>query len=121
MTGRIFVVHRERAKLPRGVKSLYIGRPSLLGNPYEIEATTGRMEAIRKFEDYFLDMMISSNPAYSTVQATVANIAKWVDRGVDFYLTCWCKPAPCHGDVIKKYIEGHMPELLGRNSDVAGK
>lgn len=22
-------------------------------------------------------------------------------------LACWCKPAECHGDIIKEYLEGN--------------
>lgn len=74
----------------------YIGRPSKLGNKYShtgesfysVIKVGSVAEAIAKFEEstrknkYLMDL-IKALPQDAT-------------------LGCWCKPGPCHGDIILK-------------------
>lgn len=80
------VLNRKKSGLPE--KSVYIGRPSLFGNPF-IEGIDGtRDEVINQFEQYIL-----SKPHL-------------IEFGRKHYkgrnLVCWCKPKPCHGDILLK-------------------
>jgi len=68
--------------------SVYIGRPSPLGNPFMIGKHGSREEVIAKFEEY-----ARSNAG------VIAAILRLKDDDV---LGCWCKPSACHGDVIVK-------------------
>ncbi|MDE1766583.1 MAG: DUF4326 domain-containing protein [Thaumarchaeota archaeon] len=74
----------------------YIGRPSLLGNPFthvkyssivEKNCET-REESINKFEDYAKMNRRILDAIYKLPE--------------DAILGCWCKPLACHGDVIIK-------------------
>lgn len=79
-------VHNKRHNTaPSG--AVYIGRPSPYGNPFTVEQY-GRGNAIRLFEEKLL-----ADPA------AIAAVKKEL-RGKD--LVCWCKPAPCHGDILLK-------------------
>jgi Domain of unknown function (DUF4326) len=84
------VVHCKRARF-----DVYIGRPSLWGNPFshlprsaaEILVPT-REEAIRRYEGWILG------------QPDLVLRAKRELRGK--VLGCWCAPMPCHGDVLAR-------------------
>ena len=84
------VVHCKKAPY-----DVYIGRPSIWGNPYSHKIDTiaefrveTRDEAIAKFEAYFL------------ARPDLIQLAKRVLRGK--VLGCWCKPLACHGDVLAR-------------------
>jgi hypothetical protein len=81
----------------------YIGRPSALGNPYAVKtsrhpvtAVQSSDSAIRLFEQYARDHLLDE-------------IRKLPESAV---LGCWCKPKPCHGDVIVRLwleMKGQVP------------
>ena len=69
---------------------IYIGRPSLFGNPFKIGKDGTRAEVIEKYE------------AYARHEPRIlANLETL--RGKR--LGCWCKPLACHGDVLVKLLE----------------
>ena len=65
--------------------AIYIGRPSKWGNPYKIGPDGTREEVIWKYKLY-----ISQN------QSLLNSLHEL--KGKD--LVCFCKPLPCHGDVL---------------------
>lgn len=77
---------------------VYIGRPSIWGNPYSHLASgtkaefivSSRNEAIEKYEDY-----IRNKPELLEQLSTL----------VGKRLGCWCKPQACHGDILVKLIK----------------
>jgi hypothetical protein len=87
------VVHCKKDKY-----DVYIGRPSIWGNPYSHKKGTlaaflvnTREEAIAKYKEYLL-----ANP--DLVQRARRELRGKV-------LGCWCKPLPCHGDVLAEIVE----------------
>lgn len=71
--------------------TIYIGRPSPLGNPYIIGKDGNREEVIRKYERF-----VRNNPKLlEVIKSLPANAV----------LGCFCKPLPCHGDIIVKIWE----------------
>lgn len=68
---------------------IYIGRPSIWGNPFVIGKDGNREEVIKKYEEYLLNTPHLLNKLYELK---------------DKKLGCWCKPAACHGDVLIKLI-----------------
>ena len=86
------VVHCKKNKY-----DVYIGRPSIWGNPYSSKQGTlaeylvkDKSEALKKYELY-----LESSPK-------LLNELKNLKGKV---LGCWCYPNSCHGDVIIKLIE----------------
>lgn len=83
--------------------AIYIGRPSMFGNPYshlkgDTLATVivkTREEATANYKAYFL-ARVESDPLFKDAVETL--------RGHD--LACWCMPLSCHGDVILEYLRG---------------
>jgi len=94
MNGR--VVHCKRESY-----DIYIGRPSILGNPYShkpyahAELVPTREEAIEAFRQYAVKRM-KNDPEFAE--------AIWACAGK--VLGCWCAPQPCHGEVILELAEG---------------
>ena len=75
---------------------VYIGRPSKWGNPYKIGRDGTREEVIKKYEDY-----IVHTAAFREIDELAGKI-----------LGCWCKPLPCHGDVLLQLANPHLQELM---------
>ena len=73
--------------------SVYIGRPTIFGNPFEIGKNGSRQEVIDKYRIYFLKR-IDEDPEF---KIQVLNL-----KGKR--LGCFCKPLACHGDVICEYL-----------------
>ena len=91
----------------------YIGRGSILGNPYTdkpldktlaIYHVNTREEAIARYDSYF-DMMYKGNKEYREMIDMLYLLYK---NGETIYLGCYCKPLPCHGDIIKKKLEQRL-------------
>lgn len=100
--------------------NFYIGRGSVLGNPYThitdkktkaIYQANDRDDAIDKYSHYY-DLMYGSNLAFT---AAIDKIYELYKTGEDVYLECYCKKynckeyhsdeIRCHGDVIKEKLE----------------
>ena len=81
--------------------SIYIGRPSPLGNPYVIGEHGTRDEVIAKYEVWLRKEYLTNSYVIAAVNKLIALNA----AGGDVALCCWCAPAKCHGDVIKKFVE----------------
>lgn len=106
-------VYNLRVETHNGPNSFYIGRGSILGNPYThikdrktkaIYEVKDRDEAIDRYSDYF-DLMYGSNIAYTKAIDEIYDIYK---SGNDVYLGCFCKPLRCHGDIIKEKLEKRL-------------
>ena len=69
---------------------VYIGRPSIWGNPYEIGRDGSREQVIEKYREYVL-----GNPRLMGLLPTLHGKI----------LGCWCKPKACHGDVLIQLLK----------------
>lgn len=80
---------------------IYIGRPSKWGNPYVMNHASGnRDEVIEKFRLFFFSPTDRAR--------RLRDEAKKELRGM--ILACYCKPLPCHGDVLADYVDGRLGE-----------
>lgn len=91
------VINLKREPEYEGLKSTttyeYIGRGSYWGNPHSMhEDGESREEVIRKYRyDFEYDKFINIDPARVHYLAGKR-------------LGCFCKPAPCHGDVLANFL-----------------
>lgn len=95
-------------------KDIYIGRGSVLGNPYtgtkELSKTKAtyqcdnRTESIEKYEVYLRDKISKSDPDIIKILSEIET--KSLNGEVN--LVCFCKPKKCHGDIIKQIVEGRL-------------
>ena len=70
---------------------VYIGRPSIWGNPFVIGRDGTRQEVIDKFRQ-----RLETTPELKCM------VKKELKGKV---LGCWCKPKLCHGDVLVEIAE----------------
>lgn len=79
--------------------AVYIGRPSIWGNPFPITKLQDRETVIRKYKEWLWR------------QIQNGHITKEALVGLkDKPLACFCAPQPCHGDVLAKAIEWAVKE-----------
>jgi len=97
----IKVVNRKKEPF-----DVYIGRPSKWGNPFKIGKNGTREEVIIKYRKWLL-----SNP----------ELLKQLPELCGKTLGCWCKPKPCHGDVIKEEAERQQQQSLKGEERVKSK
>ena len=76
---------------------VYIGRPSKWGNPFEIGKDGTRQQVIKKYEEW-----IRQQP----------DLLNQLDELKGKTLGCWCKPLPCHGDVLVKLINEQSNPII---------
>lgn len=72
---------------------VYIGRGSKWGNPFPINDQNSREEVIEQFRVYLWEQIKSG-------KITKEDLRELKGKR----LGCFCKPKPCHGDVIKKAV-----------------
>jgi len=77
----------------------YVGRTRglSLGNPYVIGRDGTREEVIEKYKTYFRKRLDSDPKFISAILGLKGKI-----------LGCYCKPLPCHGDVIAEYLNNEQ-------------
>lgn len=93
----ITVVNR---KTYRG-ECIYIGRPSLLGNPFVIGRDGSREEVIRKYRRWLWnEIRRGVGPVFEELHR-LAHLA----QECELVIGCWCVPQSCHGSVIKACLE----------------
>ena len=72
-----------------------IDRLTEFGNPYRIGPDGTREEVIEKYRSYFEEKL--KDPKFKKAVLSLKGKV----------LSCWCKPLPCHGDVIEEYLNVH--------------
>lgn len=106
-----------KAKRPTDI---YIGRPSVLGNPfaskpskYAKQSVSSDAEAVEKYQVWLREQWAANGE----VKAELLRLARLYQETGTLHLICWCKlkvndDTPCHGDVIKAAIEGIIAHHL---------
>ena len=78
------------------IVEVYIGRPSVLGNPYKGE----RSQVIAQYRTWLWNEINKKSQVLTELLRL-----KEIAEVADIALICWCAPKPCHGDIIKNCIE----------------
>lgn len=90
--------------------NFYIGRGSILGNPYTHDGKKSslarlsfktREEAINAYKVYFKEMYSNDK----NFKEAFDEIYEKYKNGEDVYLQCFCKPLPCHGDFLASELQ----------------
>lgn len=73
---------------------VYIGRPSVWGNPYKIGEDGTREQVIDLYRSY-ITRLLSREP----------HLKQELEQLRGEILGCYCKPLPCHGDVLVELLD----------------
>lgn len=87
-----------------GGPGYYVGRPSILGNPFVIGPDGSRLEVIRKYEKWFKDKIENDRIA----NGLIIEMVRELEQTGRLVLICWCAPLACHAEVIKKEVIGRV-------------
>jgi len=84
-------------------EGVYIGRPSLLGNPFRIGEHGTRQDVLAKYRAWLWRQIQQQNEVYREL----LRLAELARKG-DLTLICWCKQPDedggCHGDILKAAV-----------------
>jgi len=75
----------------------------VLGNKHILYVKTNLKERERVIDAYRKDLeadLASDGPMAKELKALAARVRD----GERLVLSCWCKPSPCHGDILAKKI-----------------
>jgi hypothetical protein len=72
---------------------VYVGRPSIFGNPYVIGRDGTRDEVIAAYKKYFLFRVRNDAEFREAVETLRGKV-----------LGCYCSPQKCHADVIVEWF-----------------
>lgn len=99
----VTIINRHARPKPVSGDTLryYVGRPSILGNPFTIGIDGDRQEVIAKYRAY-LEGALKTN---ENLKGAINNIIAMSNKGHDIELECWCAPQTCHAEVLKEYID----------------
>jgi hypothetical protein len=81
------IINKYKTVIP--ADAVFIGRPSKWGNPFRIGVHGTRAEVIKKYENWI------------RIQPQLMNSLHELQ---DKTLVCYCKPLPCHGDILIKLL-----------------
>lgn len=79
----------------------YIGRPTVLSNPFIITKNQHRHTTIDRYAIWLKDAIKHNAPEVLTELERLFSILKDKQK---LNLICWCSPKLCHGDIIKQVL-----------------
>lgn len=106
-------------------KGEYVGRPSALGNPFEMKGEEDREKVVIRYRVWLWQQIKANNRTVLNELYRLLAIA----REEELNLICWCAPKECHADVIAaaiKYLDKKLEDefqkslaerLINRNID----
>lgn len=90
----------------------YIGRPSILGNPYSNKKNSiadiiidKEEDAIEYYKKYFYERIESCDKVF--IDELNRMYVFYKEHG-KLNICCWCFPKRCHGDIIKEYLDNKI-------------
>lgn len=96
----------------------YIGRPSVLGNPYPMSTPASREHVCDQYEIWFRNKIHANDRLVMHELMRLHRVGK--AKGI-LKITCHCKSERrphirCHGDTVKNFLDGNydfLEELIG--------
>lgn len=85
--------------------STYIGRPTPLGNPFELNGKVTRDEACDKYDAWLTEHIAAGDSAVVNELARLKEL--YLEKGY-LILGCYCSPWRCHGESIKRILDREL-------------
>ena len=94
-------------------RGVYVGRPTVLGNPYTLEEYT-RPDAIARYRIWLRQQW----HLHGEVHAALLQLARRYKERGELTLACWCAPQRCHAEVIREAVLGMVQHGLVESQPV---
>ena len=89
---------RSNTTMPPPKGAIYIGRPTIWGNPFPVSEWGGVQQSIDKYKEWIMQ------PEQAFLRAAMRRELKGKD------LVCWCAPRICHGDIVLEIANETRPK-----------
>jgi hypothetical protein len=83
----------------QGDVGVYVGRPSILGNPFKVGRDGSLEEVIAKYRVWLWGEIQKHGEVFNKL----VELVELSKRG-DLTLVCWCYPKKCHAEIIRNAI-----------------
>ena len=97
----------------QGSNGVYVGRPTVLGNPYTLKVST-RTDAIARYRLWLRQQW----QRHGEVRAALLQLARRYHERGELTLLCWCAPQRCHAEVIREAVLGIVQHGLAERQPV---
>lgn len=101
----MLILNKKTDKIPAG--AVYIDRGSHLGNPYAIGESGNREEVLKSYELYLNKEINQKNPII---------LLKLRQLTEQSQLVCYCRPVPCHGQIIERIWKERIKQMQHQRS-----
>ena len=79
---------------------VYVGRPSPLGNPFQLGRDGSRAEVIARYRHWlWAQLQVPGSSQRRELEQLLAQA-----QVGSLELLCWCAPLPCHAEVIRSAL-----------------
>ncbi len=83
-----------------GDKGIYVGRPTILGNPFILERESDRNAILQQYDTYLMKELENKEGAIYTEIHRIADML--YEQNIK--LICSCSPKACHADIIAREV-----------------
>ena len=83
-----------------GTTRVYVGRPSVLGNPFPMRSEADRERVVTQYRNWLRQQWKARGPARAELERLLE-----IAKAGPLELVCWCAPRACHADVIREALE----------------
>jgi len=90
------------ARKGQGLRGVYVGRPTPLGNPFRLEEEDQREEVVARYALWLEEQLQRGNRG--VVQA-IGELYRRLKRRGALTLLCFCAPKRCHAEVIAERLK----------------
>ena len=85
---------------PKNGGRFYVGRPTALGNPFELGKDGDRETCVELYREWLGDKLYKDNPQMTQF----IQLVEWMMIECYMELVCSCAPKACHADVIRESV-----------------
>lgn len=94
-------------------ENIYVGRPTVLGNPFVIGRDGDRAMVIARYRRWLWNELQQGSGLVFDELHRLAELAK----SGDLVLACWCFPEKCHAEILKAAIGWINSQSQQKRSD----
>jgi hypothetical protein len=106
----INIANRRKIVLNNQETQIYVGRPSVLANPFRMKDATDRVHVIKQYREYIENLVFNEQLqrfhkiTQELILQELDRIYKLLTKHNELTLICWCSPLKCHAEIITKVI-----------------